>query len=148
MFTWLISAALAVSAGICIVVQQGLNIQVRDALNSAVWAGFASYAIGLATMAVLALALREPLPGMALVSRVPWWVWGGGFFGALYIGLAILLVPQLGANTFVVLLVAGQMMTSIVIDHYGLFGLAQRPIDATRVLGVAFLLAGVVLVKR
>jgi len=148
MFNWLISAALAVSGGIFIVVQQGINVQARGVLNSAVWAGVISFAVGLATMTLVALASRDPLPVAAVASRVPWWVWSGGFFGALYIGLAIFLVPQLGANTFVVLLVAGQMVTSIVIDHYGFFGLEQRPIDVTRLLGVAFLVAGVVLVKR
>ncbi len=148
MFNWLIAAALAVGAGVSIVIQQGFNVQVRGALNSAAWAGVASYAVGLAAMLLLALALRDPLPATAMAARLPWWAWSGGLFGAIYIGLAIFLVPQLGANTFVVLLVAGQMMTSIVIDHFGLFGLAQRAIDLPRLLGVVFLIAGVVLVKR
>jgi transporter family-2 protein len=148
MFNWLIAAVFAVASGVCIVIQQGLNVQVRGALGSAAWAGVASYAVGLVSMLLLVLTLRDPLPVAAMAARLPWWAWTGGFFGAVYIALAIVLVPNLGANTFVVLLVAGQMMTSIVIDHYGLFGLAQRTVDLPRLVGVAFLIAGVMLVKR
>lgn len=148
MFSWLISAAFAVGAGVSIIIQQGLNVQIRGGLGSAAWAGVVSYAVGLVSMLVLVLVLRDPLPAAAMAARLPWWAWSGGLFGAIYITLAIFLVPQLGANTFIVLLVAGQMVTSIVIDHFGLFGLAQRSIDLPRLLGVAFLVAGVVLVKR
>ncbi len=148
MFNWLIAAALAVGAGVSIIIQQGLNVQVRGGLNSAAWAGVVSYAVGLVSMLALVIILRDPVPTVAMAGRLPLWAWSGGLFGAIYIGLAIFLVPQLGANTFVVLLVAGQMMTSIVIDHFGLFGLVQRTIDLPRLVGVVFLIAGVMLVKR
>src|SRR6185312_2574133 len=44
-----------------------------------------------------------------------------GIFGAFYIAISILLVPRLGAATFIAILVAGQMLCSLVIDHYGPF---------------------------
>ena len=69
-------------------------------------------------------------------------------FGAIFIGLAIFLVPQLGAATFIALLVAGQMLGSVAFDHFGWLGLAQRSVDLTRLLGVALLIGGVVLIRR
>jgi uncharacterized membrane protein YdcZ (DUF606 family) len=51
---------LAVLAGVSVVIQQALNANLRGALSSAAWSGFASYAIGLGCMALLALALRDP----------------------------------------------------------------------------------------
>ena len=140
--------ALAVLAGVSIVIQQALNADLRSALNSAAWSGFVSYFVGLACMALLAMAVRDPIPAAALAGRIPWWAWSGGLFGAIFIGLGIFLVPQLGTATFLALLVAGQMLASVVFDHFGWLGLAQRPIDLPRLLGVALLIGGVVLIRR
>ena len=139
---------LAIVAGFCVVIQQVLNTSLRVAVNSAAWSGFISYAVGVACMALLALALREPIPSAGVIARIPWWAWSGGFFGAVFIGLAIVLVPQLGAATFIALLVTGQMIASLAFDHFGWLGLAQRSVDAPRLIGVALLIAGVVLIRR
>ncbi len=139
---------LAVAAGVSIVVQQALNSNLRTALNSAAWSGFMSYFVGVVCMALLALALRDPLPSAGVAARIPWWAWSGGLFGAIFIGLAILLVPHLGAATFIALLVTGQMLASVAFDHFGWLGLAQRPIDLPRLIGVALLIGGVVLIRR
>ncbi|MCE4222472.1 DMT family transporter [Methylobacterium sp. C25] len=144
----LLPSALAALAGVSIVVQQALNANLRVALHSAAWSGFASYAVGLACMAILALALRDPLPSAAVASRIPWWGWFGGLFGAIFIALAVFLVPQIGAATFIALLIAGQMIASVGFDHFGVLGLEQRSVDLPRLLGVALLMSGVVLIRR
>jgi transporter family-2 protein len=139
---------LAAGAGASIVVQQVLNANLRAALNSAAWSGFASYAVGLVCMVALIVALRDPVPSIATMTRIPWWAWSGGLFGALFIASAILLVPHLGAATFIALLVTGQMLASVTFDHFGWLGLAQRTIDLPRLIGVAMLVGGVVLIRR
>ena len=139
---------LAVAAGVSIVVQQVLNSNLRMTLNSAAWSGFMSYFVGVVCMALLALALRDPLPSAGVAARIPWWAWSGGLFGAIFIGLAILLVPKLGAAAFIALLVTGQMLASVAFDHFGWLGLTQRPIDVPRLIGVALLIGGVVLIRR
>lgn len=144
----LLPVILAMAAGVSVVVQQMLNTNVRTGLNSAAWSGLVSYVVGLAAAALFLIALREPVPTAAMAARVPWWAWTGGMFGALYIILAVVLVPQLGSATFVALLVAGQLASSVAFDHYGLFGLETRPVDMTRVIGVLLLIAGVVLIRR
>src|SRR5262245_42811802 len=122
MLQLLLPSVLAALAGVSIVVQQALNTNLRSALDSAAWSGFVSYFVGLLCMAVLVVVLRDPLPSASVAARIPWWAWSGGVFGAIFIGLAILLVPQLGAAAFIALLVAGQMIGSVIIDHYGLLG--------------------------
>ncbi|HEY8565697.1 MAG TPA: DMT family transporter [Beijerinckiaceae bacterium] len=139
---------LAVAAGVSIVVQQAMNASLKAAIGSAAWAGFVSYFVGLVSMALFAAALRDPVPAAALAARVPLWAWWGGLFGAIFIALAILLVPTLGAATFIALFVTGQMLASVTFDHFGAFGLAQRAIDGPRLVGVALLIAGVVLIRR
>ena len=89
----LIAALLAAAAGASLVVQQVLNTNLRTALGSAAWSGFVSYAAGVACMAVFIVALRDPLPSVGTAARIPWWAWSGGVFGAVFVGLGIVLVP-------------------------------------------------------
>ncbi|MCX7308325.1 MAG: DMT family transporter [Afipia sp.] len=138
----------AMIAGVSIVTQQALNNNLRFALDSPVWPGFISYFVGLMSMVVFAIVMREPLPSIGVMTRVPWWAWSGGFFGVVFIAIAIFLVPKLGAATFIALFVAGQLLASLAFDHFGWLGLDVRPIDATKLFGAALLVAGVVLIRR
>lgn len=148
MQSFVLAALLAVGAGVSVLTQQILNANLRAELSSAAWSGLVSYVVGVVCMLVLAAALRDPVPSGAMIARVPWWAWSGGLFGAIFIGLAIFLVPKLGGAAFVALLVAGQMMAALAFDHYGWLGIPQRPIDLPRVIGVALLIGGVVLIRR
>lgn len=148
MFNLALPIALAFAAGISIVIQQALNANLRHALDSAAWSGFASYFVGVICMALLAIALRDPVPSAAVASRIPWWAWSGGLFGAIFIGLAIYLIPILGAATFISVLIAGQMLTSVAFDHFGWLGLEQRTVDLPRLIGAGLLIAGVILIRR
>lgn len=138
---------LAVAAGISLVMQQALNTNLRTALSSAAWSGFMSYLLGVLCMAVLAFLLRDPVPSAAVATRIPWFAWTGGLFGAIFIGLGIFLVPQLGAATFFALLIAGQMFGSIAFDHFGVLGVPVHPVSAVRIAGVALLVGGVVSIR-
>ena len=138
---------LAAAAGISLVVQQALNANLRAALGSAAWSGFMSYFIGVICMAALALLLQDPVPSASIAARIPWFAWSGGLFGAIFIGLGIFLVPQLGAATFFALLIAGQMLGSIAFDHFGLLGVPVHPISVVRVAGAALLVGGVILIR-
>ena len=142
-----IPAALALIAGMSVVVQQILNANLRTQLNSAVWSGFISYLVGVLCMVALAVVLREPIPSIGVISRIPWWAWSGGLFGAVFIGVSILVAYQLGAAALIALLVAGQMLAAVLIDHFGLLGLAQRPLDLPRIIGVVLLIGGVILLR-
>jgi bacterial/archaeal transporter family-2 protein len=139
---------LALCAGISFVLQQAVNADLRSALGSAAWAGFISYLGGTICMLVVALTMRDSPPSSSLIARTNWWAWSGGFFGAIYITISILLVPRLGAATFVALLVAGQMLSSVALDQYGLLGLTQHPAQPSRLLGAALLIIGVFLIRR
>jgi transporter family-2 protein len=99
-------------------------------------------------MIALIVAFRDPVPTAAMAARIPFWAWSGGLFGAIFIALGILLVPKIGAATFIALLVAGQMLASVAFDHFGLLGLTQRPVDLPRLIGVALLIGGVLLIRR
>lgn len=105
-----------------------------------------SYLVGMFCIAAFALLLRDPLPSAAVVAHIPWWGWSGGLFGAIFIALAVLLIPQLGAATFIAVLVTGQMLGSLAFDHVGLLGIPVHPTSLARFAGAAFLILGVVLI--
>ena len=46
-------------------------------------------------------------------------MWCGGLLGAFYVGATIVLSPRLGAATLFGVIVAGQMATAVVLDHFG-----------------------------
>ncbi len=147
MFNYALPVVLTVAAGISVIVQQALNANLRAALGSAAWSGFTSYLVGTICMVLLALALRDPLPSAAMAARAPWWAWSGGLFGAIFIALAILLIPKIGAATFVALLVTGQMLAALTLDHFGLLGVPVQPATLVRMAGAGFLILGVVLIR-
>ncbi len=147
MLTFAIPALLAVLAGAGLVLQQILNANLR-AGSLRVLGRVLQLPRRARLHGVLAAALRDPAPAAGVAGRIPWWTWSGGLFGALFVGLAILLVPELGAATFFALLVTGQMLASVIFDQFGLLGLTQRSIDLPRLLGVGLLVGGVVLIRR
>jgi transporter family-2 protein len=107
----------------------------------------ASLLVSILVLLPIMLALRVPLPSMAFISRAPLWMWAGGAFGVCFISLALVLLPKLGASGFMALALAGQVVASLVLDHFGWFGLVQRQVSLPRVLGVVMLIAGVVLIQ-
>jgi bacterial/archaeal transporter family-2 protein len=137
----------ALGAGISVAVQQVLNGSLRASLSSPAWAGFASYLGGLLTMIVVLVAMREQMPSWKLVTATPWWAWSGGILGGVFILLVILLLPSLGAATLLALVVAGQMSAALIMDHFGVFGLAPHSVSISRLCGVALIIGGVVLMK-
>ena len=137
----------ALGAGVSVATQQVLNGRLRTALGSPAWAGLVSYAVGLLTMIVAVIALRERVPSWKTVVDVPWWAWSGGVFGGAFILLVILLLPSLGAATLFALVIAGQVLAAVTLDHFGAFGLTPHPISTARLAGAVLLIAGVVLIR-
>lgn len=138
---------LALGAGASFVTQQAVNANLRASVGSAAWAGFVSYLGGTFCVLLLAFAVREAFPSTGVVTKSNWWAWSGGFFGAIHIGISILLVPRLGTAIFVALLVTGQMFASLAFDHFGLFGIPQHSVELSRLLGAILLVAGAVLIR-
>jgi bacterial/archaeal transporter family-2 protein len=134
-------------AGLSFIFQQAVNSNLRLEIGSPWWAGFVSYLGGTVVMLIVAIVLREPWASAEAIGRSSWISWSGGFFGAVYIAISILMLPRLGAATVVSLIILGQMLGALVFDHFGLLGVAEHPVTAVRLLGVLLLLSGVVLIR-
>jgi transporter family-2 protein len=133
-------------AGAVMPAQAGINYKLRTFLGDPVLAAFVSFLVGTVALAALALTQRTPLPAWHDMARAPWWVWIGGFMGAYVVGSSVVLAPRLGATAMLALIVAGQMLASVAIDHYGWFGYRVDPVNLRRVLGTLLLVTGVWLV--
>lgn len=138
---------LIIGAGASLAFQQVVNANLRAALASPWWAGFASYFVGMLLMLVLASFAPGPRLSLAAVSRTTLPAWSGGVFGAIFITTAIFTVPRLGAATVLALVVVGQMVGSLTFDQFGLLGLPQQPATLVRLVGAGLLILGVVLVR-
>jgi transporter family-2 protein len=138
---------IAALVGAGLTVQVGMNATVRLAIGSPMLAAIVNFVIGLAGLLVVALASGARwTPGSAAV--VPAWAWFGGLLGAAYVASTTVLGPRLGAATLLALTLAGQMAAALAVDHYGVIGFPQSPLTASRLLGAALLVAGVLLIMR
>lgn len=135
-------------AGAGLVVQVGMNAAVGQAFGRPLLGALVNFVVGLAALMLVALATRAPLPNREALAAVPWWAWLGGMMGALYVTTATTAGPRLGALLLLALGVAGQMVASLVVDHYGLLGFPQQPVTAAKIVGVLLLCAGIALVAR
>ena len=133
--------------GLVLPLQAGINSQLRTHVGHPLWAAVVSFSVGTLVLAVVLAVTRVGWPAAGWVGRVPWWQWTGGLLGAMFVTSAVVLAPRLGAATLVAAVVAGQMVGSLVIDHYGIVGYPQHSMSVAGVLGAALVVAGVALIQ-
>ena len=138
---------LALIAGAFLPLQAGINAHLRLYAGHPVIAAFISFAVGTLALLVAAFATRISWPVLSDFADAPWWVWTGGALGAIYVFLAVVLANRLGASVLIAFIVAGQMIASIIVDHYGLVGFPRHPVNVWRIAGAILLLSGVVLIR-
>ena len=138
---------LAAFAGAVVPFQSAINVNLGRGLGHPLWATLASLVVSILVLAPIMLAMRLPLPSLAFIAKAPMWMWAGGAFGVCFISLALVLLPRLGASGFMALALAGQVVASLLLDHFGWFGLMERQVTLPKVFGVVLLMAGVVLIQ-
>jgi len=138
---------LAAGAGCCIALQAAANGSLRTNLGDPRYATLFSICGTIVTVVVVMLVLRPSPPSAAAMRAAPWWNWIGGPLGALIVLAGAALAPKLGAAAFIAAVVAGQLICSLVLDHFGLMNLPQQGLTAGRIIGAVMVFAGVLLVK-
>ncbi|HEV7307728.1 DMT family transporter [Ensifer sp.] len=143
----LLMLAAAIFAGAVVPLQAGANANLGRLLGHPLSATVVSLAVSLALIVPVLIALRAPLPNLAVAFKGPWWIWIGGAAGAIYITAALILAPKLGAASFIVAVIAGQMLVSMLIDHFGLMGFPVKPVNAARLAGLLLIVGGMVITQ-
>jgi bacterial/archaeal transporter family-2 protein len=139
---------LALVAGACLPTQAGINVHLNHWTRSPILAAGISFAVGTLALMAYAALTRIPLPAVSALAGRPWWIWSGGLLGAFFVTATVILAPKLGAAAMLALIIAGQMVASLALDHLGLLGYTVHPVNGWRMAGVALIVAGVVLIKR
>jgi len=138
---------IAMIAGAALSLQAPINAVLAKGTGHPLWAAAISFGVGLIALLMVGAASRTPLPMLSTTGALPWWAWVGGMMGAFYVASAIFVIPKLGAGTLVALVVAGQMLTALLLDHFGAFGLQEQGVTIWRAAGAVLLVAGVVLIR-
>ena len=143
-----IFALLAMGAGCCIALQASANGKFRHNIDSPLFASYFSICGTILTATLAMLLIRPSLPSTAAIRETPWWNWIGGPLGALIVLAGATLTRELGAAAFIALVVGGQLLCSLFLDHFALMGLDQKVLTPGRVLGAILVVVGVVCIKK
>ena len=132
--------------GMLVPVQTAANGRLRGRVQSAWVATLISFAVSSLVLMGVGVAAGLPLlPTDAQMMAAPWWSWGGGLIALLTITAYMYLFRELGMLQATILPIVGQLVFSLVIDHFGLFRAVQIGLTPLRALAVALLLVGTVL---
>lgn len=138
---------LIILAGGATALQAPTNARLMTAVGSPVNAAFVSFAVGTVALGLMAI-LFQTRPDMVAARSLPWYAWIGGLYGVVFVIAATWGVPRLGVALTITLMVAGQLLISLILDHFGAFGAPQQPINLGRLAGVALVIGGVLMVRR
>ncbi len=138
----------ALLAGTLLPTQAGINAQLAKQLGHPLLAATVSFSFGSLALLLFTVMSHLSLPTFGRIIQIPWYLWLGGLLGVMYLTATIVLAPLLGAATMIGLIITGQMLAAIALDHFGLFGFPVQPLSLWRVIGVVFLVAGVIFVQR
>ena len=137
---------LAVLAGSALPFQAGINARLATFVGGPIRASAISFAVGTLVLLVVALIATRGVASTGRLGSVPWWGWLGGAVGAGYVASTVAAAPRLGALNLFAAVIFGQLLCSVVLDHFGVL-YKEHSLSAGRLAGVALLAAGVALVR-
>jgi len=137
---------LVVTSGVALPIQAAVNSRLRESVGSPILSALVSFLVGMCALLLLwtcGFTGRGHAPG-----PTPWWYWVGGFCGALVVTAAVIAVPRIGTTSLVVFTIVGQLVASVILDHFGWLGVPRFPANPMRILGVCLVVVGAVLTMR
>ena len=140
--------AMALAAGALMPIQGSLNARLGSFLHHPLQSSLTNFVVGSLVLVILLLGIRTPWPSYATLAAVPPHLFLGGVLGAIFVSTVLILVPRIGVLNVLAAAVVGQLLVSILIDHFGWFGVPIQPVSLTRLAGTLSLVAGLFLIQR
>ena len=137
----------ALAAGVANPFQSGLNAELNKQLGKPLWATLSVYATSLAALLLLQLFVRQAIPAER-ISSVPWWAWLGGMVSIVSTIIGLTIAQKVGSTLFTGASLSASLVTSVLLDQFGLIGFKQHTASPGRLVGCGLLCAGVWLVAR
>jgi len=138
----------ALCAGGLVPVQGSINAHLSKGLNHPLQATFISFFGAVLLLVAVLTVLHPSLPSVSQLRSIPPIYYSGGIYGALFVTTLLVLTPHIGIASTVVATIVGQLILSVILDHFGLFGLERHPVDLSRLIGSAGLLASLYLIQK
>jgi transporter family-2 protein len=138
----------ALAIGLMVPLQAIINAKLSSQIGGPTQAALISFGGGFLIFVIVAIFNFNNLPSVGKVMSVPPYLLTGGIIGAVFVLSAIIIVPKLGSTGWVALIVTGQLVASLILDHYGWLGLSSKAINVYRVIGSVLLLTGSALIIR
>lgn len=139
---------LALAAGAMMPTQAATNNKMAVVVGSPIMSAFISFFVGTVALLVYVLVSGESIGSLMSAKEAPPIAWVGGLLGAFFVTAGVTLVPRLGVATTFSVMIAGQMIVTLIIDHFGLLGIPVKEVSFARVAGIVLIGAGVVLIRR
>lgn len=137
----------AIMTGAAVPFQAAANAALGRYLSHPLWGTAASLCVSLVCIVPVMLAVRVPVPTPGAALHGPLWIWVGGVVGAIYVTGALMIAPRLGAASFIVAVIVGQMIASAAIDAFGLMGFPKQTPDAFRLTGLGIIIIGILIMQ-
>lgn len=138
---------MALLAGAFLPIQAGMNNKLAKTCGNPVFASTISFAVGMVALVIYLLITSGNISWRGL-KDVPAYAWMGGVLGAFYVTIIILAYPKIGPGFMFGLVVAGQMLISMLMEHFQLMGTQSQPISIGRIAGMLLIVGGVILMKK
>ncbi|HEV2873586.1 MAG TPA: DMT family transporter [Thermoleophilaceae bacterium] len=108
-----------------------------------------NFIVGTICVLLVTFAFAGGFAGDEGAQSPPWYYWlVGGLGGVAIVVSTLVAVRELGAGGVTAAVIAGQLTLSVVLDRLGVLGLDERAVTWEKVLGIALLAAGTVLIVR
>ncbi len=142
---------LSLISGFALTLQVGINGSFRSKIGNPILSSLVSFAVGTLGLALIffitLLNGSSTLPTIADIRNTSWWMLTGGLFGAFYIFSTIFSSPKIGFANMFSLVICGQIILSILFDHFGLLGNQIHLLNPLRAIGVFLLILGVYIIQ-
>ena len=139
---------IAIGVGCLLPIQGAFLAKMGPQLNHPIQATLASYIAGLITCAVFLGVSRVPVPGVQQLLAIDWYLYFAGALGMVFVSGMLYLMPHIGVANMLVAAIIGQLLASLIIDHFGFLGGLKIAISPARLLGIILLLAGLFFVQK
>ena len=140
---------LTLFTGALLPVQAILNTRLGRQTGGPLMGSLLSFTVGLICLLLLNLVINtSAVTNLKPASVGPWWLWLGGFLGAIFVGYITWVNQRQGVALTIALVVSGQIFCSLLIDHFGLFGSGISTINLPKIVGAILIILGIILIKK
>lgn len=135
--------AVSLALGIMLAIYMPMNSSVALHLGSTLAATITFFGVALLTALIVFVSLGQ-YDALSKIGSVPSWLYLTGVFSAVMVFGTTFLIPKIGIRQLFILTVTGQILTALILGHFGFLGLPKDPISTAKVIGAILVILGAV----